>query len=754
MPSAAPNLAYSGPGPADLDWSQWLEADLAASRLGVSASQVRRRCNEEWGPRGKAIHIKPRGGGRPKWHVHVSCDPRKLGAEQLALAPAKADGLEHFTATQRRQADQRAECVRRFRREKQLRQRPVKDWIGELVAELDAASPDISVSQSSLYRWHKDAGEPIDLLQLVDTRGGKKDAGGSPEAWRYFAEQFNDPREPSVKLVWERTRDWARQRGVNWCSLHSCRRQAAAGTRPNLDLETQVYHRRPAEWRSRWAAWHEQDPERYAVGECWVADHRPLDVFCLHEGKPIRPYVTTWQCWRSRRIVGWALSPNPNTDTILAALHMALVDPVNGGPPTWAILDNGKDFDSYALHGQTKLERKRNGKVDVTIDQPHFRGVFGRLGIEVVFSQPYGPQGKSREERSFATMAARFDKSLPHYTGRDTTRKPENLNDLKAKKGHLMPTLSRLRERLGAWIAGHNATTDHSIDDLVVDGERLSRDAMMARRATRRMVPDDLSELLMIHDRPQSVGRNGVGLTIDGQRIRFGQYAVELGPYKNTKKKVTVAYDPSGPLRQVLVRDAATDRFVCWAERNQLMGRAHGHAAEANKADFKKAAKSKRQYVKAMKLVREHREHEYLTTEELAADQAAERLSPPDQPRVEGALKFPREPDDAPSPESGGESMAMAAGAEHDAGDDGYGAGPGLLERSEPGVADDPDRPVLGSLGLLDDGDEHDDKDSTAASDDDGDDDDEDRDVRLNLLTGETPRPDAAGARRSILEDL
>jgi transposase InsO family protein len=612
--------------------------------------------------------LKPEGGGRPCWHVHRSVDLRLARPASQAVAGQGVE-LAEFTAAQRQAAYQRAECVRLFREAKATRPGRVTGpdgWLRQFMEELRSQFPALKISKSSLYDWEKRAGSPIDLIALIDTRGGAKEAGGSAQAWKYFSEQYLDPREPSVKLCWERTRDFAKHQGVGWCSLHSCRRQVRAGTRPGLDLETQIYYRRPAEWRSKFATYHEQDPERYDFGECWVGDHRPLDVFCLFEGKVIRPYLTTFQDWRSRRIVGWALSPSPSTDVILAALHDALADPMNGGPPTYAIVDHGKDFESYALHGITKAER-RAGKASVQIDEPIFRGVFGRLGIEVVFAQPYGPQGKAREERSFATIAARFDKSLPHYTGKDTTRKPEDLTERVRKQRHLMPTLERLRERLGTWIAGHNATTDHSIPDLVIDGERLSRDAAIGLRPTRRPLPaaDDLAELLMVYHRPQTVGRLGVGVTIDGQRIHFGQYQPELRPYKGTKRRVVVAFDPNRELKEVVVRDAETGRRITVAQRNALIGRAHGADAEMTKGDLKAAAKKKRLYEKAKKIVREHREVEYLTSEELAADEARQRRQADDPPSVEGNFRLVQPTFEAES-SADERPKKKAAGAESD----------------------------------------------------------------------------------------
>jgi putative transposase len=66
----------------------------------------------------------------------------------------------------------------------------------------------------------------------------------------------------------------------------------------------------------------ERNPNQFAANECWVGDHHQFDFFCLDRGHVLRPWLTAWQDMRSRMIVGWTISSQPNQYTILNAFRM------------------------------------------------------------------------------------------------------------------------------------------------------------------------------------------------------------------------------------------------------------------------------------------------------------------------------------------------------------------------------------------------------------------------------------------------
>lgn len=340
---------------------------------------------------------------------------------------------------------------------------------------------------------------------------------------------------------------------------------------------------------------------------------------------------------------------------------MAILDPANGGPPAVCWVDNGKDFDSFALHGVTKNQRKA-GQFHVEFDQQEFGGIFGLLGIEAHFSVPFGPQGKARCERWFATLADRFDKAFPTYSGPSTDRKPERLNS-RLKNDRNVPDFWHLRERLGNFIAGHNARDEHTIDDLVdkQTGELLSPDRAMQQWRQVRREPADPAALEMcmqLWHQPVRAGRNGIALRIAGQTVRFGQFDHALASFKRTREKLFVAYDPAD-LSAIRVFDNKM-RLITLAERNQTGGQ-HGQVGQIE--DVKRLARRKAEYRKALRVVRGSRELEYLTNEELLADTAARDGHTPQRPDTP-AIQPVVTPLDGQA-DAIGRSMRKAAGAEH-----------------------------------------------------------------------------------------
>jgi len=622
QPSRSPQAAETADA-----YAGWLTVAEAARRLGCSPGHVRRRCTERWAKVSMAVRV----GG--EWWICPDVDRRlseAVGAPLMIRSDFKA-----LPPAQQTAAMQRAECVRRFRRAKSDRPGRVSDWLPGLLAELNRAYAGLKVSRTSLYRWDKQAGDPIDVAELVDWRGwANSDRGGagSPSAWQYFASQYLDSARTTLRECWRRTKLWAAERGEDWCSIDACRRQLDQ----RIPKERQVYHRDKKQWKSAYAPYIEQHPERHPAGDCWVADHRPLDLLCRHEGKTCRPIITAIQDWRTRKIVGWSLSSAPNTDTILAALGMAIKDPSNLGPPALFWMDNGKDFESIALIGISKQERAR-GTVRFEADEDWFGGVMGALGIEPHFSLKNNPQGKARCERWFATLGSQFDKRWQTYTGKDTVSKPHDLDErMRLHADRITPDFAQVHAAIVEFIAGYNANADHQIDDLV-DPEtrrRLSPDEAYAAWTTPRVLadPSALDLCLMPHTKPVTVTRNGVRLALPDCPPRyFGQFDEQLMQLKGTGRRVRIYYDPAD-LRQVHVRDER-GRLVCVADLNDNTG---VHDAPESRDALKAVSRAKRNYEKGVRMTRENADAlmpaEWLIAGEAAKQAAARAPQPPIEP--------------------------------------------------------------------------------------------------------------------------
>lgn len=167
----------------------------------------------------------------------------------------------------------------------------------------------------------------------------------------------------------------------------------------------------------------ERDPTLYAPMQQVVSDHHCCDFVVIKDGQVLRPWITTFQDYRTAKIVGWCPSVYPSSLSIMIAFYRMATD---YGLPELIHIDNGKDYRSKVLNGKT-------GKVRVVNDQGieedaliHVHGAFGLLGCDVTFSMPYHGQSKGRMERTFGSLAEYFAKDTGTYIGSNTVTRPED----------------------------------------------------------------------------------------------------------------------------------------------------------------------------------------------------------------------------------------------------------------------------------------------------------------------------------------
>jgi putative transposase len=388
----------------------------------------------------------------------------------------------------------------------------------------------------------------------------------------------------------------------------------------------QAQWREPSLYRSKFAPYLAQHPEAWAARTLWQGDHAQLDLMVAHPttGKPVRPWLTAWLDWRTRRITGWCLSLNPDSSTILAALRHGLLHQreANMGGPDAVWIDNGKDYDSYTFKGQTKAERQQVQKQveQFRFDKTKTEGIFNLLGIEPHFSIPHNPNGKSRIERWFGTLHEQFDKSFRTYCGSNHADRPESLESILKKSGQL-PSFEHVRQRLAEFIAGYNASADHQREDML----GWSPDAAIQAWAPNRRAyasTEALDHCLQVWHQPKTVGKNGVTIQVGGASIGYGYTDAALRPYKGRRDaKVRIAYDP-WDLSSVRVYDESW-RFITEAKANPTGG---GQSA-VTKQQVAKAQRERSRYRTKRKEVAQNAHHEYLSTFEIAGQESASQAN-------------------------------------------------------------------------------------------------------------------------------
>lgn len=610
----------------------------AARLLGRNESSLRRQCAGKLAATGMARQVRS-ASGQTAWHIHRSHDPRLVHREDEAIDDSTSELLIHATAAQRDRAAARVRVLNAYR-ELLASGSTIGRVIGGFLEQY-AEMLGQPITLRTLQRWNSDA-PPADhpqrlLAFFIDRRGGDQRSseangrGCHPEAWKEFERVYLHRNRWYIAKAHRHVQALAKSNGWEWPSLRHVQRMV----RNRIEPSVECYHRDGYEvWQAKFGYKLQQNPEAWAAGDLWISDHVQLDFFVgrRDHGKwtAVRLWLTSWFDWRTRKLLGWHLDVTPNTDTIRYSLHDAIKR--EGGPPRRIIIDNGKDYDSYANNGLTKKQRREliaEGKN--WAEHCDGRGLFGMLGIITHHSLPHNANGKSRLERWHRTLHAEFDKEFDSYCG----AKPGDVDvpGWVFKEPQRLARLDEVRRRLVKFIDWYNSRSDHNIDDLVdEDGRKLSPvEAMNEWRQTRTIMPrpESLGMLLYRWEQPRTVGKNGVGIRIGGQTFYYGQDAPELRALQGRKRAVVPGFDPDDDSR-IIVCDADM-RFICFADRNSQCGGNDPVSREATKA----ALKRQRDYRRAVQLTASDAHMSIMTAADIArdeqdkidADRRAERAS-------------------------------------------------------------------------------------------------------------------------------
>lgn len=254
------------------------------------------------------------------------------------------------------------------------------------------------------------------------------------------------------------------------------------------------------------------------------ADHHILDLLCRHpqKGTPFRPWLTMIIDYRSRKPLGWQVSATPNRYSILAALEQCVA---SYGIPSEIHIDNGKDFRSKLLNGETISIRNNDpfgGKQTLEL-----QGIFGRLGARVHFVTPYRAQAKP-VERFFRFVAETFSKEFPSYTGSNTSARPadtalyyKRING-QERRGDLLE-LEDVAVLLNLWVKRFSAEHRHSGDGML--GRTPDQVFAEESGSPRPIMPLKWRELIFAEEFTRIIQRTGI--SIDNEDY----YAPEVAEY-------------------------------------------------------------------------------------------------------------------------------------------------------------------------------------------------------------------------------
>ena len=324
----------------------------------------------------------------------------------------------------------------------------------------------------------------------------------------------------------------------------------------------------------------------YASLDCVVSDHHCLDCVVMYRGKLIRPWLTTFQDYRSGKVLGWCPCVTPSSLSIIVAYYMVCW--YYGVPPK-VLFDNGKDYRSKVLNGWTATTAKLLDDLCTEETEVRFQGIFATLGSDVHFTRVYNGKSKGRQERYFRIIGEYLAKDIGSYVGSDSRSRPEEAQLMfRALNG------KEKRTDVPDWedyVKLCNTMIPYINDTFVSQGKGIkgmTRSEAFERFKTgefRRVSKEELQAALCT-GAVRKCGRNGV--TVGG--IHY--WAEELVPYVglNVVVRTQLVFD-----NRALVY--TTDgRFICecegdyfYEDRNNLE-RSQEKLGKARKLSFAKAA--------------------------------------------------------------------------------------------------------------------------------------------------------------------
>lgn len=314
--------------------------------------------------------------------------------------------------------------------------------------------------------------------------------------------------------------------------------------------------------------------ENLNSNDLWVCDNHTIDVMVNKDGKVLRVYLTAFMDIRSRKLVGYYVTLSPSSDATLYALRKGIE---RNGIPKALLADNGREFLTHDIGGMGHRKSAHENEYAATI--------LDRLGIQFSTALPRNARAKIIE-RMFLTLKNEFSKLFSSYTGGTILERPASLKEL-VKNPDDVVELDSLNQFISAWIDGIYNNRKHTGKGM---RNRTPNEVFSRYLLEKTVASEEVLNLMMLrNERLQKVRKDGVYITLYGQKIHFCSHELKE---KYIEDKVFVRFDP-GVLKSVRVYDES-DRFLMTVPQMESLGYFD------NKDAVGKYIKEQRQFVKVM----------------------------------------------------------------------------------------------------------------------------------------------------------
>ena len=417
---------------------------------------------------------------------------------------------------------------------------------------------DIKVSADILYRkWR--AYKDNDIEGLIDKRGAwnKGNKKIPVPVWEYFLWLWLDENQPTASLCYRMAIDWTREFYPELLGDIPTERSFRRQLDRDVAYAVKVYMREGEKaFKDRCAPYMIRFYDELEANDCWIADNHTLDIISSDGETRHRLYLTAFIDAKSEVMTGWNITESPCSDSTILALRHGIE---RFGIPKLIYMDNGREFLNHDIGG-TGHRTKKSMK-----DQPDPPPIFKRLGIEMRNAIVRNARAKPIE-RTFCTLKEQFSKLWNTFCGGKITERKESLKYI-IKRGDI-PRDYQIREVIGKWIDGVYNCQPYGGSERCFTG--MSRIDVWNRtiKTVTTASPADLNLMLMRSSRYQKIGRNGVYITVAGQKLYYMDSKQTL---MNQEHEVYIRYNPAD-LRTVRIYDKDTDRFMFeWKIADMLM---------------------------------------------------------------------------------------------------------------------------------------------------------------------------------------
>lgn len=418
--------------------------------------------------------------------------------------------------------------------------------------------PELQISTDILYRkWA--AYKKNDLAGILGLRGAwNKGKSTIPEpVWQAFLWFWLEENQPPLRDCYKCTIDWTEEFYPELLGDIPTERSFRRRVQSDVVKAIKELERNGEKaFSDRCMPYIMRMYDELQPNDVWIADNHTLDIQSLDEnGERHRLYLTAFLDAKSGVLVGWNITETVDSQSTILALRHGIH---RFGIPKAVYFDNGREFLTHDVGGKGHRKHKSD---DDKIEPPT---ILKRLGIEMHNAIVRNAKAKPIE-RTFRTVKEQFSRLFSGFCGGTVLEKPESLKR-RIKEGKI-PQDYEIREVLEEWIDGDFNLQPYGGSERKY--KNMSRLDVWNNeiREVRKASEDELNLMLMRSTRVQKIKRNGVHITVCGEKIWYMHPEQTI---MHLDEEVYVRYDPAD-LKTVRIYSKEDRLLYIWSCADALL---------------------------------------------------------------------------------------------------------------------------------------------------------------------------------------